>query len=140
MNNDWYECRVRYEKTLDNGERKKVSETYLVKAVTVSDAESRIIEELTPLIDGEFIVNSVKEASFKEMFVGEGEKFFICKIVFASFDERSGRERKTSHSILLQADHFGSACKILVDKMHGTASDYEVFSVSESPILDIFPD
>lgn len=138
MNNDWYECRIRYEKTLDTGERKKVTETYLVKAITVSDAESGIISELTPLIEGEFIVNSVKEVSFKEMFIGEGEKFFLCRIVFTSFDERTGREKKSTHSILVQADDFNNACRRLRDGMTGTVSDYEIFSVAESPILDLF--
>lgn len=138
MNNEWYECRVRYEKTLDTGERKKVTETYVVKAVSVSDAETRIIEELTPLIEGEFSVRSVREASFRELFLGEGEKFYLCRLVFVSYDERSGREKKSLHPVLLQADDFDAACRQLSRSMQGTVSDYETFSVTETQILDIF--
>ena len=138
MNKEWYECRVRYEKTLDTGERKKVTETYVVKAVSVSDAETRVIEELTPLIEGEFAVNSVKEASFRELFLGEGEKFYLCKLVFVSFDERSGKEKKSVNPVLLQADDFDDASRRLAKAMQGTVSDYEIFSVAETPVLDIF--
>ena len=81
MKHEWYECRVKYEKTLDTGEKKKVTEAYVVKAVSLSDAEKRIIEELKPNIVGEFAATSAKVASFKEIFQSEEDKFYLCNSV-----------------------------------------------------------
>lgn len=138
MTNEWYECRVKYEKTLETGEKKKVTETYIVKAVSVSDAESRIIKTMKPNITGEFAVKSAKVATFKEIFKSDEERFYLCKVMFLSFDDDSGTEKKTSHVILVQAEDFSDAKKRLETGMKGTMSDWEIFSITESPVVDIF--
>lgn len=137
MKHEWYECRVKYEKTLDTGEKKKVTEAYVVKAVSLSDAEKRIIEELKPNIVGEFAATSAKVASFKEIVQSDEDKFYLCKVVFLSFDEDSGTEKKTNHSVLIQAEDFDDARKRLDSCMKGTVSDWEVFSITESPIIGV---
>lgn len=137
MTNEWYECHVKYEKTFDTGERKKVTETYLVKAVSVSNAEKRIIADMKPVINGEFAVKSVKVASFKEIFTSEEERFYLCKVVFMSYDEDSGTEKKASKSILVQAEDFDDARDRLENGMKETLSDWSIFSISESQIIGI---
>ena len=73
--NNWYECKVKFEKTLENGIQKKVTETYLVDAMSFTEAENRIIEEMTPYISGEFEVTAVKKNRISELFADpEGDQ------------------------------------------------------------------
>ena len=60
---NWFECRVKYDKMLENGMQKKVTEPYLVDALSFTEAEARIIEEVSPFISGEFSVSAVKRAT-----------------------------------------------------------------------------
>ena len=56
---NWFECKVSYEKMLENGMQKKVTEPYLVDALSFTEAEARIIEEIRPFITGEFTVTDL---------------------------------------------------------------------------------
>ena len=81
----WFECKIRYEKTMENGMNKKVTEPYLVDALSFTEAEARIIEEMTPFISGEFTVSDIKRANYSELFPCEEEaadRLFKCKLVF----------------------------------------------------------
>ena len=64
----WFECKIRYEKVMENGMQKKVTEPYLVDALSFTEAEARIIEEMTPFISGEFTVSDIKRANYSELF------------------------------------------------------------------------
>ncbi len=55
----WFEVKVKYTKQLENGSFKRVTEPYLLAAITFTDAESRIYEELGNIIRGEFHVTSI---------------------------------------------------------------------------------
>ena len=102
----WFECKIRYEKTMENGMNKKVTEPYLVDALSFTEAEARIIEEMTPFISGEFTVSDIKRANYSELFPSEEEaadRWFKCKLVFITLDEKSGAEKKTSTQVLVQA-------------------------------------
>ncbi len=103
----WFECKIRYEKTMDNGMNKKVTEPYLVDALSFTEAEARIIEEMTPFISGEFTVSDIKRANYSELFPCEedsADRWFKCKLVFITLDEKSGAEKKTSTQVLVQAE------------------------------------
>ena len=63
----WFECKIRYEKVMENGMQKKVTEPYLVDALSFTEAEARIIEEMTPFISGEFTVSDIKRANYSEL-------------------------------------------------------------------------
>lgn len=138
MSTPWYECRVKYEKTLETGTQKKVTETYLIDAVSCSEAESRIIAELAPFVIGEFSVKSVKEVHFSEMFKDpNGDKWYRAKVMFLSLDEKSGREVRNASFMLIQADSFDHAKKNLETGMKGTMSDWELNTISETNIIDV---
>ena len=68
MMHTWFECKIRYEKVMENGMNKKVTEPYLVDALSFTEAEARIIEEITPYISGEFTVSDIKRANYSELF------------------------------------------------------------------------
>lgn len=138
----WFECKIRYEKTMENGMVKKVNEPYLVDALSFTEAEARIIEEITPFVTGEFTVSDIKRANYSELFPSEEEaadKWFKCKLVFIMLDEKSGAEKKTSTQVLVQAADLRDAVKKLDEGMKGTMADYQIAMVSETPIMDVYP-
>lgn len=137
--NNWYECRVKFEKTLENGTQKKVTEVYLVDAMSFTEAENRIIEEMTPFISGEFEVSAVKKDRIAEMFIDpEGDKWYRAKVMFITLDEKSGAEKKAASTMLVQAKDFQMAVKNLEDGMKGTMSDWEINTISETTIMDVY--
>ncbi|MBO5381597.1 MAG: DUF4494 domain-containing protein [Bacteroides sp.] len=139
--NTWFECKIRYEKTMENGLTKKVNEPYLVDALNFTEAEARIIEEIRPFMSGEFTVSDIKRANYSELFSSDEEaadRWFKCKLLFITLDERSGAEKKTSVQILVQAADLRDAVKKLDEGMKGTMADYQIASVAETAIMDVF--
>lgn len=141
MMNEWFECKIKYEKTMDNGQVKKVTEPYLVDAINFTEAEKRIIEEMTPFMTGEFQVADIKRARYAELFEtpgDEADRWFKCKLTFVTLDEKSGAEKKTSQNILVQAGDLRGAIKRLDEGMKGSMMDYVISSVAETPIMDVY--
>ena len=138
----WFECKIRYEKTMENGMQKKVTEPYLVDALSFTEAEARITEEMTPFISGEWTVADIKRANYSELFPAEEEaadRWFKCKLLFITLDEKSGAEKKTSTQVLVQAADLRDAVKKLDEGMKGTMADYQIASVAETAIMDVYP-
>ena len=131
---------VRFEKVLENGLVKKVTEHYLVDALSFTEAESRTIEEMRPFISGEFSVTAVKTSKFSELFLAEEDAadiFYKVKVQFITLDERSGNEKKTSAEMLVEAADLRDAIRRFDEGMKGTMADYQIVSVAETPIVGI---
>lgn len=137
---NWFECKVSYEKTLENGMQKKVTEPYLVDALSFTEAEARIIEELKPYITGEFTIADIKRAKLSELFFNEnGDRFYKAKIYFITLDEKSGAEKKTAAQMLAQASDIKEALAVVEKGMADTLADYTIASLVETAIMDVFP-
>lgn len=137
---NWFECKVSYEKMLESGMQKKVTEPYLVDALSFTEAEARIIEEIKPFITGEFTITDIKRARINELFFNEnGDRFYKIKVYFITLDEKSGAEKKTAVQMLAQASDIKEAISVLENGMKGTLSDYLIASVAETQIMDVFP-
>lgn len=137
---NYFECKVSYEKMLENGMQKKVTEPYLVDALSFTEAEARIIEEIRPFITGEFTVTDVKRARLSELFFNEnGDRYYKIKVYFITLDEKTGAEKKISAQMLAEASCLKEAIAVLEEGMKGTLADYVIASVSETPIMDVFP-
>lgn len=142
MMHTWFTCKIRYEKTMENGTNKKVTEAYLVDALSHAEAEERIIEEMTPYISGEFTVSAVAKANYSELFWSEEEsadRWFKCKLAFVTLDEKTGAEKRTTTNVLVQAADLRQAVKNLDNGMKGSMADYVILSVAETPIMDVYP-
>ena len=136
----WFECKVSFEKVLENGMQKKVTEPYLVDALSFTEAEARIIEEIRPFISGEFTVTDIKRARLSELFFNEnGDRFYKIKVYFITLDEKSGAEKKTAAQMLAQACTLKEAIAVLEEGMKGTMADYTIASVTETMLMDVFP-
>jgi hypothetical protein len=135
----WFECKVRYDKMQENGMNKKVNEPYLVDALTFTEAESRIIEEMKPFISGEYSISSEKKTKISEIFYNEGgDRWYLVKVNFITIDENKGVEKKTATLILVQAYDFESALGNFKEGMKGTMGDFEIASITETMIMDVF--
>ncbi|MDR0507018.1 MAG: DUF4494 domain-containing protein [Dysgonamonadaceae bacterium] len=137
---NWFECKVTYEKMMENGMPKKVTEPYLVDALSFTEAEARIIEEIKPYISGEFTIADIKRARINELFFNElGDRYYRIKVFFITLDEKSGAEKKTAVQMLAQASNIKEAIAVLEEGMKGTMADYVIGSVAETMIMDVFP-
>lgn len=143
MMHTWFLCKISYVKTLENGTDKKVSEPYLVDALSFTEAEARIIEEMAPYISGEFSVSDVGRAKFSEIFFADDDinasYWYKVKLVFITLDEKTGSEKKTSTNVLVQAPDFRDAVKRLDEGMKSCMAYYIIVSVAETPIMDVYP-
>lgn len=136
---NYIETKLRYDKMSENGVVKKVNEHYLVDALTFTEAEARIIEEMQPYISGEMSVSAVKKTKIGEVFFNEdADKNYLVKVSFITIDERTGAEKCADNLILVQANDFIDAYDKFIDGMKGTIADFEIRSISESPILEVF--
>ncbi len=138
----WFECKVRYDKMQENGAVKKVNEPYLVDALTFTEAEARIIEEMTPFISGDFSISAVKKTKIAEIFFDQrdsADRYYMVKVNFITLDEKSGVEKKSASFILVQAGTFKGALDRFEEGMKGSAADYEIASITETPLMDVYP-
>ncbi len=135
----WFECKVRYEKIVE-GKTKKVTEPYLIEAFSYTEAEARVMQELSPYISGVYSITNIKRAKIAELFPNDlGDRWYTCKINIILLDESRGIEKKVANYILVQASAVLDAWQKLEIGMKGSLSDYVVVSIGESPIIDIFP-
>ena len=142
MLHTWFIVKISYEKTLENGMNKKVTEPYLVDALSFTEAEARIIEEMTPYISGEFTVADVSKANYSELFFADdinASYWYKVKLGFITLDEKTGTKKKTYTNVLVQASDLRDAVKRLDEGMKGSMADYIIVSVAETPIMDVYP-
>ena len=141
MLKNWFECRIRYEKTMENGKDKMVTEPYLVDALSFTEAEARIIEEMAPFISGEFTVRDIKRANYSELFYTEdvqADRWFKSRLAFITLDEKNGAEKKTFQNVLVQASDLRDAVKKLDEGMKGSMADYQILLMQETAIMDVY--
>lgn len=135
----WIEVKVRYEKMTESGKTVKVTDPYLVDALTCTEAEARIIEEVTPFISGEYNVLNVGKTKISEIFWNEtGDRFYKVKVNFITLDEKTATEKRTATYILVQASSFKEAYDNFIDGMKGTMADFEIEAISETKLVDVY--
>ena len=140
MSMTWYECKVKYRKTHETGEQKVKSDTYLLDAVSYTEAEARISEEMAAYTNEDFKIMNIKVANFAEVHPFENsDRWFKSKVSLVALDEESGKEKKTNIYMLVQANDVKEAFENTTEVMQDTMGDYTIPSITESPILDVFP-
>ncbi len=136
---NWFECKIRYDKTQENGSIKKVTEPFLVDALSFTEAEARIIEEQTPFVSGELNVSAVKRTKISEIFWDDSaDRWYLVKVAFITIDEKTAVEKKAISQILVAATDFKGALNSFMEGMKGTMADFEIQSITETPIMDVY--
>ena len=140
--NYWFECKVSYERQADSMGMKKVSESYLVDALSFTEAEKRIIKEIRPFVSvGELEVVNIRRARIAELFLNDGaedDRYFRAKVNFITVDEKSGSEKKTSATMIVKSDSLPNAVTELKAQLDSQMASYEIASVTDTQILDVF--
>jgi hypothetical protein len=136
---NWFICKIKYTKEVE-GKLKKVSEPYLVDALSFTEAEARIHQELEQIVRGEFSVDNIAKGNFADIFHYEDiETWFKAKVTYVTYDEESGKEKKTSHQMLVTAHDVREAYDRLKESLKDLMVDFEIPMIAASPIIDIFP-
>ena len=137
----WFTTKVKYQKTQEDGTEKVVSETYVVDALSFTEAESSIIDEMSVYVSGEFHVSGITKSAFGEIFFSEdasADRFFKAKLQFITIDEKTEKEKRSNVNYLVHANTFNQAVANIDKVMGTTAIDYVIASVAETQIMDVF--
>lgn len=138
---NWFETTVRYDRQSEDGGQKKVSETYVVDALSFGEAEETITKEMEPYISGEFVVKNISPASYGEVVFSDSEaddRWYKAKLTFITLDEKTDKEKRTSVNYLVQAADFNGAVKNIEEMMSSSAMDYMIANISETKIMDVY--
>lgn len=137
----FFEVKIQYQKTLEDGKEKKVTEQYVVEALSFTEAETRIVEEMTHYISGDFDIVSEKIASYNEIFLSDNstdDKWFVSKVGFITLDEKTAKEKKQTFRYLVQAATSELAMYYTKEMFSHGMSEYSIDSVQDTPTLDVF--
>ena len=137
----WFETSIRYDKTMEDGMPKKVTELYVVDALSFGEAEETITKEMSAYISGEFEVKNITPATYGEIFFSENandDRWYKAKVSFIVIDEKTEKEKRTSVTYLVQAATFNGAVKNIEEVMGGTMIDYVIANISETKIMDVY--
>lgn len=137
----WFECKVRYEKTHEDGSEKLVNELYVVDALSFTEAEASIIDNMSVYASGEFKVANINPANYNEIFfsdVFDDDLWFKARLAFITIDEKKDKEKRTYVNYLIQAKCIERAKRYVDEVMGKTMIDYELKSLSETKIFDVF--
>lgn len=137
----WFECKVRYMKTMEDGSEKIVTELYTVDALSFTEAEASIIEEMAPYVSGELKIANINPANYGVIFfsdVDEDDLWFKARLAFITIDEKSYKEKRSYYNYLVQAKSLDRAKRYVGEVIDRTMIDYDVKSLSETKIMDVF--
>ena len=141
MAKDWFECKVRYDKTLETGLLKKVTESYLVDALSFTEAEERFLQEIEPMMSGEYSVSDIKRAKIAELFESidtTDDKWYKAKLQFITLDEKTEKEKRSTVNYLVQAKSLARALRYVDEEMGKTMIDYDTIGLNETNLMDVF--
>lgn len=138
---DWFETKIRYDKTQEDGTQKKVTEQYVVDALSFTEAEGAITEEMKVYISGDYKITDIKPAAYHEIFftdMDKDDKWYKAKLQFITIDEKTEKEKRSTVTYLVQAATLPGAVKNIEEVMGSTMIDYEIASVAETQIMDVY--
>lgn len=137
----WFETKVKYQKTMEDGSEKVVSEAYVVDALSFTEAESAIIDEMSVYVSGELKVSGIGKAGYGEIFfsdVDDDDKWYKAKLQFITIDEKSEKEKRSNVTYLVQAKSLARALRYIDEVMGKTMIDYDVIGLNETKLMDVF--
>ena len=137
----WFECKVRYEKTQEDGSDKLVNELYVVDALSFTEAEASIIDNMAVYVSGELKIANINPANYNEIFfsdIDDDDLWFKARLAFITIDDKKDKEKRTYVNYLIQAKSIERAKRYVDEVMGKTMIDYELKSLSETKIFDVF--
>lgn len=136
----WFETKIKYQKCMEDGSEKVVTESYIVEALSCTEAEASIIKEMALYSHGETKVPSTKKANFNEIFFSDkydDDKWFSAKLQFITIDEKTDKEKRSNVNYLVQAKSLARALRYVDEVMGKTMIDYDVVGLNETKLMDV---
>jgi hypothetical protein len=138
--NTWFTVRTRFTKQMPNGTFKRVTEPYLLSAISFSDAEARIYEELGSTIRGEFVVLSITRTEIHDIFAyDDADVWYKAVISYDKMDDEGDKKKKIKQTFLVSAESVKEANDRIVENLSTLMIDYTIDGVTVTPLVDIFP-
>lgn len=137
----WFTTKVKYQKTMEDGAEKVVSEAYLVDALSFTEAESAIIDEISLYVSGELKISGITKGNYREVFfsdLDDDDKWYKAKVALICIDEKTEKEKRTNVNYLVQAKSLARALRYLDEALSGTMTDYEIVGLNDTAIMDVF--
>ena len=137
---NWFEVKMRYDKVHEDGYEKKVTESYVIEALSFGEAEKTAIEFLGSYVSGEIQVVNINPMKFQEVFFNEQgscDRYYKAILQFITIDEKTEREKHTQVYYLVQASSFDNCKDTIRTTMDRTMIDYQIASVSETKVIDV---
>ena len=138
---NWFETKIKHQKTMEDGSEKVVSELYVVDALTCTEAENKVIDEMSAYSSGENKVSRTSEAVFGEVFFSdnyEDDKWYKAKLQVITLDEKTEKERRSNVTYLVQAKSLARALRYVDEVMGKTMIDYDIVGLNETKVFDVF--
>ena len=139
----WFECKVRYEQTQEDGMNKMVTETYVYKAEDFGEAYDKATKDMSTSISGEFEITAMKIAQYKEIITQDDrteEKYYRVKVNLIILDEKTNKEKKVAQYYLVNADSVEKARKYTDTALSDEILDHVIEAVQEAKIIDVIFD
>jgi hypothetical protein len=135
----WYECKFKYNREDQNGGFITVTEVYLVDAVSFTDAEARVHQEVGSNYR-EFVLLTVSKYKMHELIHNEsGLKWYKCKVAITTLDEKAGKEKKARQTIMVSGNNIKEAYESVEDIFSASTSDYEILDIVTTAIIEVLP-
>lgn len=137
----WYETRIKYQKTMEDGSEKVVNELYVVDALSCTEAETSIIGEMSCCISGDSAVTSAKKTNYGDIFfsdLDDDDKWYKAKLQFITIDEKSEKEKRSNVTYLVQAKSLARALRYVDEAIGKTLIDYDIIGLNETHVFDVF--
>ena len=138
---NWFETKIKYQKAMEDGTEKVVSELYVVDALSCTEAENKIIDEMSVYVSGDCKVTRTSEAAFSEVFFSDNvddDKWYRAKLQFITIDEKTEKEKRSNQTYLVQAKSLARALRYVDEVMGKTMIDYDTIGLNETKVMDVF--
>lgn len=142
MTSNWFEAKVKYVKVTDEGKEKKVTETYLFDAVSYTEAESRTLESLREMVQGDFYIAGLKKSNITELVEsndGTDDKWYKAKVAIIDADQLTGKEKRANQYFLVAGATIEAALANLQKSLSTYVVPWDIASLAETTIMDVFP-
>ena len=138
--NTWFEVTVKYVKMDETGRERRAVETYLLDAISFTEAEARIYKELHSIVNGDLVITKIAKTNVTEIIPSDhGSRWYKAKVNFITIDEETGKEKRVAQFILAFSDTTKLADELITESMQGMICDFEISAISESNIMEVLP-
>lgn len=142
----WVEVRVSYDGVTEKGEKANMKETWLVRAATFAEAESRATEKVCAYNGVENVgVEACVKRNFAALWAssttGDLDKFYKVRCEGLLVNEETGKERLVKRDYLILSPTMPDAYETFVKCMRNSEfSEIKMLGINLTPIVEALSD